>query len=293
MIEWIISPEDSGKKLISFLVDKLGQQYAARALKRILEGNGCRINGRTERFASALIGSGDHIQLNLTAFSTAESMLSLEISRVLYEDEDFLIYDKPAGINSDEKGILQLLKPSYPSLQLVHRLDRYTTGVLILAKNAWIFNQMLQAFKELRIQKCYMAIVDRVIAKKKGSIDNYLGKKHSYNGQTIWGAVNKSQGLHAHTDWIKMQEGEEATWISCFPKTGRTHQIRVHLAESGHPILGDFQYCKQFRCSYSPKRYLLHAQSISFQHPRTGKMVKVEAPIPEDFKECLRSCFHL
>lgn len=287
--EWIVEEQESGSKLLAFLTIRLQGRYSARFLKRIIEHNGCQINGRTERFASTFLGKGDRVSLRLE--NAPPSIPSIESERILYEDEALLIYNKPAGINCDEQGILKLLRAYAPMLCLVHRLDRDTTGVLVLAKRSDVFDQLVSQFKTLGIHKRYLAIVDGYMAKYKGVIENSLGKKHDYSGQTLWGQVDTSRGLYACTEWERLKMGENASLIACVPKTGRTHQIRVHMAEMGHPILGDYQYGKDFICSYRPLRYLLHAEEIRFSHPITGKKVCFTAPQPDDFKAAQQKLF--
>jgi 23S rRNA pseudouridine955/2504/2580 synthase/23S rRNA pseudouridine1911/1915/1917 synthase len=282
--EWVVKSHEAGFKLVHFLIQKFSQRYSARFLKHLIEKNRCEINGQIERFASTVLEKGDAVVFNLEESQQIKS-LSFERERVLYEDEEFLIYNKPAGINSDEKGILRLLKSQCPSLQLIHRLDRDTTGILLFAKQQSILDKMIERFRQGEIFKCYAAFVDGVLLKKEGVIENFLGKKHSYQGQTIWGAVHGQQGLYARTDWKVIRYGRQATLLHCFPKTGRTHQIRVHLASIGHPILGDYQYSKQFKCLYKPARYLLHAYQMGFFHPITEKRIQIEASWPEDFKQ--------
>jgi 23S rRNA pseudouridine955/2504/2580 synthase/23S rRNA pseudouridine1911/1915/1917 synthase len=290
MLEWIVTDQESGLKLLSFLAQRLEGKYSFRFLKRLVERNSCQINGRTERFASTLLGKGDHVYLCIEqAFYS--SSLELETQRILYEDDALLVYNKPAGINSDEQGILSLLKPRASSLQLVHRLDRDTTGVLILAKQSTAFENLVNKFKQFQVQKRYLAIVDGIVAQQKGIIENYLGKKQAYAGQTIWGSVPASRGLYALTEWQRLRQGQTASFLVCMPKTGRTHQLRVHLAEMGHPILGDFQYGKRFQCPYRPFRYLLHAEEIRFYHPLTGESLCLSAPLPDDFKMAQQKLF--
>ncbi len=290
MLEWIVTSEESGLKLLAFLVQRLQGQYSARFLKRSIEHNGCHINGRVERFASTVLGRGDHVCLRLE--STAQtSPKVLETSRILFEDDALLVYDKPAGINSDAQGVVRLLHAYAPSLQLVHRLDRDTTGILLFAKSSTVFNNLVEQFKQFKVQKRYVAIVDGILAKPQGIIENYLGKKQAYAGQTLWGAVKSAQGLYACTEWQRLKIGKMASLIACWPKTGRTHQIRVHLADLGHPILGDFQYSKHFQCPYQPPRYLLHAENICFYHPLTAKPLDLIAPLPEDFKQAQQQLF--
>lgn len=282
MLEWIVTSQEAGMKLIAFLTHRVEEKYSARFLKRLIEHNGCQINGRIERFASTAVHQGDHICLYLEQVEAPPR--ALESQRILYEDDSLLVYNKPAGVNSDEKGILPLLKAHDASLQLVHRLDRDTTGVLILAKGPEVFEKLVAQFKQFHVQKRYQAIVDGIVSQPKGVIENYLGKKRAYAGQTLWGAVAPEKGLHALTEWQRLKVGKKASLLACMPKTGRTHQIRVHLAEIGHPILGDFQYGKQFQSPYHPPRYLLHASDIHFLHPMTGKHLDLTAPLPDDFK---------
>lgn len=290
MLEWIVTSEESGYKLLFFLTQRLEGQYSARFLKRMIEHNGCQINGRVERFASSPLGKGDHVRLRIEQ-TPSSAPLSLELQRILYEDDTLLVYNKPAGINSDEKGILQLLESQSPHLSLVHRLDRETTGALICLKETSAFENLVQQFKQLEVYKTYQAIVDGLVTKPKGVVENYLGKKRAYTGQTLWGSVSTAQGLYACTEWKLLKAGQNASLVSCFPKTGRTHQIRVHMAEMGHPILGDFQYGKVFKCTYQPSRYLLHAESIQFHHPLTGKLLHITAPLPDDFKKAQQKLF--
>ena len=107
----------------------------------------------------------------------------------------------------------------------------------------------------------------------------------SYEGQSLWGSVPPHQGHHAITGWKLEKKGVEASLLRCYPKTGRTHQIRVHMSEMGHPILGDKQYGRSVRCRYNAMRCLLHAYELSFIHPTSGQKVQFQAPIPEDFQQ--------
>ncbi len=290
MIEWIVASQESGHKLLSFLTQRLEGHFSARFLKRIIESNGCQVNGRTERFASTIVGQGDHICLSLQEASFLPA-LSFEIGRILYEDETLLVYNKPSGINSDAQGILRLLKAHENDLLLVHRLDRDTTGILLFAKTKIIFESLVNQFKQFKIQKRYRAIVDGILEKPHGIVENYLARKQAYAGQSLWGVVKASQGLYACTEWERQKTGKNATLVNCFPKTGRTHQIRVHMADMGHPILGDFQYGKRFRCTYRPPRYLLHAEEMQFCHPLTEQLLCVSAPLPDDFKKAEQQLF--
>lgn len=286
IMQWKVSLEESGMKLQAFLKQKLGETLSARQIKQAIENKFCTVNKRLERFASALVGAGDLIELKLDSATSQVSTVAIpkfEPSRILFEDEDLLIYDKPPFIASDNEKFLLNLKRTLPYLALVHRLDKETTGALIFAKNETALTQMLELFKQRLVNKIYLALVDRCPEKSNGIIDNYLGELKRYQGQTLWGSVPKSKGLHAITAWERLRFNQQAALIRCFPKTGRTHQIRVHLSEMGCPILGDFQYGKNFQCNFRPARYLLHASEISFIHPRTGKNISAASPLPSDF----------
>jgi RluA family pseudouridine synthase len=287
--EWIVSSQEEGQKLLFFLGQKFQGVFSARALKRLIDHHACQINGRPERFASTLLGKGSKVSLTWTTSPSTQMLHQVELSRILFQDESLLVYNKPAGINSDEQGITRLLQTYEPSLILVHRLDRETTGALLFAKNQKIFEAFVMQFKQHQVLKQYQALVDGVIPLAKGIIDNQLGKKQQIGGQTYWGSV--FQGLPALTEWQKVKSGQEATWVTCWPRTGRTHQLRVHLAEMGHPILGDFHYSKKFCCLYKPARILLHAEQLIFNHPVTNQSIQVKAPLPEDFLKAAKTLF--
>lgn len=277
MQEWVVSKEEAGMKLVAFLKLKLNQ-YSSKQLKSFVESNTCTINGVIERFASVAVHPGDRIVLNMEkAPAKKHADHSLMQERILYQDEEILAYDKPPGIASEEFET---------KLHLIHRLDRETSGVLLFAKNKSAFDDMVELFRSHQVKKTYYAVVDGIPKNKKGLIDNFLGKKHIYQGQTIWGSVQ--EGMRAITEWEIEKAGNAVSLVKCFPKTGRTHQLRVHLNEMGHPILGDFQYCRQFDALYKPERLLLHAQAISFPHPKNKRLLTITSPFPKDFLKAIR-----
>lgn len=279
--EWKVSKEESGLKLLSFLQQKVG--LSARALKRALESNLCQVNGRIEHFGSTLVGSGDLVRFSCEAIEKPAARTQLKI---LFEDDDFLCIDKPSGISSDDPCLLTALQANRkrPDLALAHRLDKDTTGVLAFTQSSRAKEALYSLFKERKVLKSYFAVVDGVPTKMQGRIENYLGKVFSYQGQSLWGAVNKEKGSLAITEWKIVKKGNVWALVNCFPLTGRTHQIRVHLESIGHPVLGDKQYGKNIRATQMPKRCLLHAAVLSFMHPFTQKTLRVESPLPPDFQ---------
>lgn len=266
-----VSSDEQAMKLLSFLRTKLIEKFSTKTIKKAIDSKRCRVNGKVEYFSSYVLSKGDKVVIELENKNPSPS-LQLE---TLYEDEYLLLCNKAAGIVS------QL--PNFP-FSPVHRLDKETTGVLILAKQPVVEEKMIELFRKKEVYKEYLAIVDGIVSKEKGDIDTFVKRKSTFEGQSIWGSVKTgNEGVRAITFWKRLKQGKEASLILCMPKTGRTHQLRVHLSEMGHPILGDYQYGKKFKCQYHPQRHLLHAYRIIFKHPINKNEVHVIATLPEDF----------
>jgi 23S rRNA pseudouridine955/2504/2580 synthase len=288
-----VSSDEAGMRLLAFLKEKCPNPPSIKALKRAIEAKGCTLNGKVERFSTAILSSGDIVSFDSGTLSTCSSKDSWKCD-VLYEDKWLLICNKPAGMISDNKYFNRFF-PSYQGkLELVHRLDKETSGAIILAKTSEIKDQMMDLFAQRMVEKFYLAIVDKCMEQKSGVIDNYLKKKVSYQGQTIWrSAKGNEKGLHAVTQWKCIQLGKQCSLLLCQLLTGRTHQLRVHFSEMHHPILGDFQYANNFNCSFKPQRQLLHSYRLNFVHPVLHKQIIVKAPIPEDFQKAKKTLFPL
>ncbi|MBA2728958.1 MAG: RluA family pseudouridine synthase [Parachlamydiaceae bacterium] len=284
---WKVTPQESGIKLIAFLRSKLGPDYSLKFFKRALESNHCLINKRLQRFGTTTLGSGDIVDFQI---EKAENLNPIEkiTPLTLYVDDDFVIIDKPSGVASDDLKLVKHLTASFPHLELVHRLDKETSGALIFARNPSTFKSMVNLFRERKVKKKYLAIVDGVPKESQGVVKNYLAKLHTYQGQSLWGQAPKEQGLLAITEWQVTSRGSDCALVLCHPITGRTHQIRVHLSGIGYPILGDKQYSKMTRSNYQPNRCLLHALEISFPHPHSSKMISVNSPLPKDFLNAIQ-----
>lgn len=283
--DWVVTVREANLTLIAFVQQRLkDKSFSMRKIKGWIDGGFCFIKGRPQRFSRTFVQPGDKIQLAVPELREPAPI------QIIYEDEHLLVIDKPAGTTCDERLVKDLAKMD-KKIELVHRLDKETTGLLICAKSADVKAAFVEQFRKLAVQKQYLAIVDGVVKDNKGSIENYLGPIERYQGHVKWGVVYKD-GHFASSDWQVVKRGKSATILSLVPKTGKTHQLRIHTSGMGHPILGDHTYAnKGFRCPYKAYRVLLHAQMLRFVHPKTGVVVELEAPPPEDFAACMKELF--
>lgn len=266
LLEWEVQQE---QKLQLFLQQKLGADFSLKHVKRLVDFGRCKINGRIERFASSLVKPGDKVSF---AYDGEEEHVGQVPSQVpiLFEDEEFLICDKPPHHPTDgPKGVVRWLGDRGHPIFPVHRLDRDTTGALIVAKSVRARDALVKLFFERQIEKSYIAAVDGIPEQKRGTIENYL------------------EGRYAKTLWEIHAAGRQIAILRCEPETGRTHQIRLHLAGMGHPILGDAEYCRQFRHTYPTTRYLLHAYQLQFVHPFNSRKLFIEVHFPKDIQMLL------
>lgn len=265
-----VTRDERGQRLLAFLRESCPNAPSVKALKRAIESKRCKINGRVETFSTHLLKTGDVVEIEWED----EQIKVRPI--VLWEDDILIAYDKPPGVVSEPKNFRG---------KLIHRLDKETSGVILCAKDRPTLDQMIEQFRKKEIHKEYFALVDGVVKDDLKKIVTKLAPRHRFQGQTIYGS--SPQGQEAITEWKVIKKGHKASLLLCKPVTGRTHQLRVHLKEAGHPILGDYHYARVFHAPIDAKRYLLHAYRITFVHPKTGKEVEITAPLPEDFLQAL------
>jgi len=229
---------------------------------------------------------------------------------ILYEDENLFVINKPSGImvHSDgrtrDRTLADILMEKYPEIKevgepwtilseekiyrpgIVHRLDRDTSGVLIVARNQKTFLFLKEQFKNRTIQKIYYAFVYGNIKEEEGTIDKPIGKSKKDFRQ--WSAQPGSRGVlrEAITEFKVLKRNGEYTYLELSLKTGRTHQIRVHLKAIHHPVVCDSLYAPKRPCALGFLSLALHAHSVRFMLPN-GEVVNVEAPLPEDFQKAL------
>lgn len=261
---FVVTAKESGEKVLAFLHHHLPDR-SLNSLKKAIDSGKVRINGKTEKFHASPVGARDTVEIELVASGPKKI-------EILFNDDHFLIVNKPAGLSSENVKMGDLC----------HRLDKETSGCLLIARTKEALEAGELLFKDKQIAKTYLAVVEGIPSKESGTISKPLAKKGSLKGQTVWGVDEK--GLPALTLWKKLKSKGKISLLECEPKTGRTHQIRIHLASIGHPILGDHTYHKTRSFSISSPRILLHAYRLSFTHPINGKEIDVEAPIPPEIE---------
>lgn len=286
-----IPPEHAGERLDRYVAARVEDISRSRVQALIEQGLILR-NGAPTR-ASEPLKAGDTLTVEIPA---AEPLTELEPEAIpldlLHEDADLLVVNKPAGLVvhpgagnmtgtlvhallhhcRDLSGIGGVERPG-----IVHRLDKETSGCLVIAKNDFAHQALAEQFAGRSVEKVYLAIAEGVPRWSTGTIDAPIDR-HAVNRQKM-AIARPGKGREAVTEYRVLATAGNLSLFECRPKTGRTHQIRVHLKHLGHPISGDPVYGR--RGTY--ERHLLHAWQLTFTHPRTGKSLSFTAPVPEDF----------
>jgi 23S rRNA pseudouridine1911/1915/1917 synthase len=232
--------------------------------------------------------------------------------KILFEDNNYLILDKPAGMlaHSDgktkEEGVTDWLAQKYPALEnvggevevqhgepvkrwgLVHRIDRETSGILVVAKNQTAFDDLQKKFQDRKVKKIYHAFVYGRITIDHQIIDLPIGRSKTDFRRWSTGTDARGALREAMTEYCVIHKTNETTFVEVIPKTGRTHQIRVHLRSIGNPIVCDNVYAPLRKGILGFERLALHAKSISFKS-LSGEPISVSAPYPQDFTKALKT----
>ena len=281
-------------KCLQMLIDSLSRSYIQKIIK---EGN-LLVNEKAVK-SSYHVKTDDAIVFCVPD-AVEPDILAEDIPLdILYEDEDLLIVNKPKGMvvhpaaghatqtlvnavmfhcKEHLSGINGVCRPG-----IVHRIDMDTTGSLVVCKNDMTHESIAEQLKVHSITRKYRAIVHGVIEDDEGTIDAPIGR----NPQDRKKMCIRADGKNAVTHFRVLQRFREYTYIECQLETGRTHQIRVHMASIGHPLLGDEVYCR-LKSKYHLQGQTLHAYVLGFIHPRTGEYLEVTAPMPEYFDKLLR-----
>lgn len=216
--------------------------------------------------------------------------------KIIYEDNDVIVIDKPAGIlvhpsttlgtgPAEKNTLIDILKNKYPNAQLVHRLDQDTSGLMVIAKNQQTAEFLKAQFKNREIKKKYLALVYGILKDRKGIIAKSISKSRKRGGSQTIAPINKMR--EAVTRYEVIKEFENFSLLEVSPETGRTHQIRVHLASIGHPIAGDEKYkFKRQKKIEGLNRQFLHAKYLQFPMP-DGRAMEFESELPNDLKSVI------
>lgn len=275
---WVVESADLRLSLIQFLAEKTNGSFSRKELKKIIENRGCTLNGQVERHSTTPLAPGDRVAFTHSVPRTKET------PSILFEDNFYLAIDKPPGLVCEEPILANL----FPHCLLVHRLDKETSGVLLLAKSEEALKKIISLFRAKKIRKTYLAISCGSPAESSGIIKNYMLPQGRIQGQTYWKSQNKPPGNYAETSWKLIEKTREYVLLECHPVTGRTHQLRVHLKEMGCPILGDSLYNKLLP-QISMPRLMLHAKQLAFLHPFTEQDLVIESLLPHDFIQAWNS----
>jgi 23S rRNA pseudouridine955/2504/2580 synthase len=299
-----IDVDYAGQRIDNFLVTHLKSMPKTR-IYRLLRKGEIRVNKKRIQPSYRLL-AGDQLRLPPMQLESkvepgvpSRRSVGLLSDRILYEDKGLLIINKPSGIpvhggSQISMGVVETLRamyPTLPQLELVHRLDADTSGVLILAKKRSVLREIHELFRSSQMRKVYWALTKGYWQKSELRVEAALSKNHLSSGERI--VRVDQEGKACLTVFEPLQRFDGAMLVEATLHTGRTHQIRVHARYRSHPIAGDEKYGdkefnKQMR-QYGVKRLFLHARLIEFTLPSTGEVIRVEAPLDEDLQASLEA----
>ncbi len=288
VLEYRISGRDEGKTIKEYLtqIGYSGQNIVE--LKKIPQS--ILLNGVWE-YVNCRIKENDELRIHIREEESSEKILPIDLPfPVLYEDEDIVVVNKPAdmpihpSLNNYENTLGNAAAYYFMQqgksfiFRCINRLDRDTTGLTILAKHMVSCSILQSDMMERKISREYLAIVEGEFENAEGTIDAPIGRKE---GSTIERMIDFENGERAVTHYRVLEQKENIALLVLKLETGRTHQIRVHMASIGHPLIGDFLYNPGNK---GMTRQALHAWKLSFTHPITKRKLELEAPIPDDMK---------
>ena len=286
--------DGSGVRLDKFVSEKCPGLSRTQAQRLIEEGN-VTVNDRTAK-SSLKLSAGDRVTVTIPP--TPPSSLAPEAMplKIVYEDANLLVIDKPAGLTVHPAPghpggtLINAILAYYPRLAeisdslrpgIVHRLDKDTSGLMIVAKNKSAEMNLVEQFRSRTVKKAYLVLVRGKLTPECGLIEAAIGRSPSDRKRM---AVVR-EGLEARTRYQVVKYLGGFTLLEVAPETGRTHQIRVHLAAIGYPVVGDAVYGVKSR---HLSRQFLHAYKLGFKLPSTGESVEFESPLPDDLARALR-----
>ncbi len=304
-IDLVVAQETMPLRLDRYLAEQKDIQSRTRA-QTLIENQKVLVNGKPQK-ASYQVQPGDRIDVSLEVMTSISTLEPLDYPLdVIFEDGDLLVINKPAGLvvhpaaGHDQDTLVNALLFHTDDLSMkfgenrpgiVHRLDKDTSGILVVAKNDFSHEKLAQQFKERSIHRIYYCVVFGRPRQSHGEIKSYLARHptHRKKYASLKGQTNPEQGKWAHTTYevLKTYKNQLA-YLKIKLHTGRTHQIRVHLSEMGLPILGDELYGGKKKSPFDVPRFALHAAELGFKHPRTDQNLLFVKPWPDDYRNLIQ-----
>ena len=299
--EFVVEQETAGQRIDRFLSGE-DTGLSRSALQALVAEGHVQCNGKAVA-KSLKLKAGDIVLLEIPDAKPIEAVPQEIPLDIVYEDAHLLVVNKPKGmvvhpapgnpdgtlVNAllhhcgDLSGIGGVERPG-----IVHRLDKDTSGCLVIAKNDAAHQSLTAQFAARSTEKRYLAVVQGIPSQSSGTVFTHIGR-HPVNRLKM-AVVNPGSGKAAITDYdlLCADPSTDSSLVLCTLHTGRTHQIRVHMLHLGHPLIGDPIYAKPARQKAKPGRLMLHAWRLGFDHPRTGKRMDFEAPVPPEYTPWLQ-----
>ena len=286
------------KQRLDAYIAKENEDISRTMIKKLIEDGKILVNGKKQK-TSYKVQNNDEIEINIPEAKEINLKAQDIPIEIIYEDNDIIVVNKPKGMvvhpavgNLDGtlvNAIMNICKDTLSGIGgevrpgIVHRLDKDTSGLLIIAKNDNSHIKMSEQIKNREVTKIYIALVRGVIAENEATIDMPIARSTKDRKKM---AVNRN-GKKAVTHFKVLKRYDKYTLLQIKIDTGRTHQIRVHMAEIGHPVVGDMVYSNG-KNDFGVEGQMLHSKILEFKHPITGKEMHLEAKIPEYFEDVLR-----
>ena len=299
-MEFIVSNEDNKKRLDIFLTENL-EDVTRSYIKILLENGNILVNEKVPSKSGQVLKENDIIRVTLPEIESSEIVAENIPLKIVYEDNDIIIVDKEKGMvvhpaNGNYTGtlvnaLMYHCKDNLSSINgvirpgIVHRIDKDTSGILVIAKNDNAHKKLSEQFKVHSIKRKYIALVKGIVKEDEFTINLPIGRS-SKDRKKMAVTTKNSRNAITNIKVLKRYYNSNLSLVEATLETGRTHQIRVHMAYKGYPLLGDEVYGKK-DSKFKIEGQMLHAKLLGFTHPTTGKYMEFESELPEDFKKLI------
>ncbi len=294
---------DRADERLDIFVARRVQELTRSRVRRLIDGGLVTVDGRQAAKAGLKLDAGQRVVVTVLPPEPLDLEPEAIPLCIVYEDEELLVVDKPAGLavhpspGHSRHTLVHAVLAHCPDLSgvggterpgIVHRLDKDTSGLIIVAKNDKAHLSLARQLKERKVEKTYLALVEGRFKQAEGVIDAPIGRHPRHRKRmAVVERGTSVRSREARTRYRLVREVDGRSLLEVRPETGRTHQIRVHLASIGHPIVGDLVYGRKQRGPGRIERQFLHASRLAFRHPRTGERLELQAPLAEDLAQAL------